>query len=117
MMFSLWLLYCSICIYKMSFILAFDVNALCKYIGFLSSMINSIGSSQISPSSAGFGIEIGSFNVVLIMVICMSVKSLISSRLMYQVSHPYKSASSIVACYSFINVPGDFCESISFLVV
>ena len=52
----------------MSFILAFDVHVLCKYIGFLSSISNSIGSSQISPSSAGFGIEIGSFNVVLIMV-------------------------------------------------
>ena len=80
----------------MTFILVLDVNALCNYISFLSSMLNSIGNSPISPSSAGFGAEIGSFNIVLIMVNCMSVSSLISSLLMYQVSHPYKSAGNIV---------------------
>ena len=47
----------------MSFILVLDVIALCKYISFLSSMFNSIGNSPISPSSAGFGVEIGKFNI------------------------------------------------------
>ena len=59
-------------------------------------MFNSIGNSPISPSVAGFGVEIGIFNIGLIMVNCMSVSSLISSLLMYQVSHPYKSVGIIV---------------------
>ena len=80
----------------MSFILVLDVNALCKYISFLSSMFNSVGNSPISPSSAGFGVEIGSFNIVLIMVSCMFVSSLISSLLIYQISHPYKSTANVV---------------------
>ena len=80
-------------------------------------MFNSIGNSPISPSRADFGVEVGSFNIVLIMVNCMSVSSLISSLLMYQVSHPYKSPGSIVVWYSFINVLVFVCESISFLVV
>ena len=46
-------------------------------------MFNSIGNSPISPSVAGFGVEIGIFNIGLIMVNCMSVSSLISSLLMY----------------------------------
>ena len=79
----------------MSFILVLDVIALCKYISFLSSMFNSIENSPTSPSSAGFGVEIGSFNIVQIMVNCMSVNSLISSLLMYQVSHPYQSTGNI----------------------
>ena len=90
---------------------------LCKYISFLSSMFNSIGNSPISPSWADFGVEVGSFNIVLIMVNCMSVSSLISSLLMYQVSHAYKSPGSIVVWYSFINVLVFICEGISFLVV
>ena len=69
----------------MSFILVLDVIALYKYISFLSVMFNSIGNSPISPSSAGFGFEIGSFDIVLIIVNYMSVISLISSLLMYQV--------------------------------
>ena len=80
----------------MSFILVLDVNALCKYISFLSSMFNSVGNSPISPSSAGFGVEIRSFNIVLIMVSCMFVSSLISSLLRYQISHPYKSTANVV---------------------
>ena len=80
-------------------------------------MFNSIGNSPISPSSTGFGVEIGSFNVVLIMVNCMSVSSLISSLFLYQVSHRYESAGNIVVCYSFINVIVFICESILFLVV
>ena len=63
----------------MPFILDLDVIALCKYINFLSLMFNSIETSPISPSSAGFGVEIGSFNIVLIMVNCIYVSSLISS--------------------------------------
>ena len=66
----------------MSFILVLDVVALCKYITFLSSMFNSVGNFPISPSSADFGVEIGSFNIGIIMVHCMSVSSLISSLLM-----------------------------------
>ena len=65
----------------MSFIL--DVIALCEYIRFLSSMFNSIGNSPICSSSAGIGVEIGRFNIVQIIVNCMSVSSLISSLLMY----------------------------------
>ena len=80
----------------MPFILVLDVITLWKYTSFLSSLFNSIGNFRISPSSAGLGVEIGSFNIVPIMVNCMSFSSLISSLLMYQVSHPYKSAGSIV---------------------
>ena len=80
----------------MLFILVFDMISLCKCISFLSSMFNSIGNSPISPSSAGFGVEIGRFNIVLIMVNYMSVSSLISSLLMFQVSHSYKSTGNIV---------------------
>ena len=115
--YALLLLYSSICTCEMSFILVLDVIALCKYISFLSLMFNSIGNSPTSPSSAGFGVEIESFNIVLIMVNYMSVSSLISSLLMYHVSHPYQSAGNIAVCYSFINVLVFICESISFLVV
>ena len=80
----------------MSFILVLDVIALCKYISFFSLMFNSIGNSPISPTCAGFGVEIGSFNIVLIIVNCTSVSFLISSPLMYQVSHLYESAGSIL---------------------
>ena len=116
-MLSLLLLYFSTCICEMSFILVLGVIVLCKYISFLFSIFNSIGNSVISLSSASFRVEIGSLNIVLIMVNCMSVSSLISSLLMYQVSDQYKSAGSIVAWYSFINVFDFICESISFLVV
>ena len=88
----------------MSFILILDVIALRKYISYLSLMFNSVGNSPIFPSSAGFIVEIGSFNIVLIIVNCVSVSSLISSLLMYPVLHPYKNAGSIVVSYSFINV-------------
>ena len=98
----------------MSFILVLDVIASCKYISFLSSMLNSIRNSPISPSSAGFGVDIGSFIIALIIVNCKSVSSLISSLFMYEVSHPCKSAGSIVVSYSFINVLVFICESISF---
>ena len=80
----------------MSFILVLDVNALCKSISLLYLMFNSIGNSTISSSRAGFGVEIVNFSIVLIMVNCMSVSSVISSLLIYQVSYPYKSASNIV---------------------
>ena len=100
---SLLLLYYLFCICEISYILVLDVISLCKYIGFLSSMFNSIGNSPISPSSAVFGVEIGSFNIVLIIVSCMSVSSSIPSLLMYEVSHLYQNAGSIVVWYSFIN--------------
>ena len=116
-MLPLLLLSSSIYICEMSFVLVLDVIALCKYISFLTSMFNSIGNYSISPSIAGFGVKIGSFHIVLIVVNCISVSSLISSLFMYQVSHPYKSAGSIVVWYSFINVLVFICESISFLVV
>ena len=96
-MLSLLLLYSLICICEMSFILVLDMIVLCKYINFLSSMFHSLRNSPISPSSNGLGVKVGSFNIVLIMINCMSVSSLISSLLMYQVSHPYKSARNFVA--------------------
>ena len=80
----------------MLFILVLDVNALCKSISLLYLMFNSIGNSPISSSRVGFGVEIVNFSIVLIMVNCMSVSSVISSLLIYQVSYPYKSASNIV---------------------
>ena len=101
----------------MLFILVLDVNALCKSISLLYLMFNSIGNSPISSSRVGFGVEIVNFSIVLIMVNCMSVSSVISSLLIYQVSYPYKSASNIVVWYSFINVLVFICESILFLVV
>ena len=67
-------------------------------------MFNSLGKSRISPSSASFGVEIESFNIVLIMVNCICVRFLISSLLMYQVSHPYQSTGSIVVWYTFISI-------------
>ena len=116
-MFSLWLLYSSIRICEMSFILALDVIASWRYISSLSSMFNSLGNSRISPSSASFGVEIESFNIVLIIVNCICVSSLISSLLMYQVSRLYQSTSSIVVWYTFISILVFICESTSFLVV
>ena len=80
-------------------------------------MFNSIGNSPISPSSAGFGVEIGNFNIVLIMVNYMPGSSLISSLLIYQVSNRHKSAGNIVVWYRFINVLVFICESIACLVV
>ena len=116
-MLSLLLLYSSIRICEMSFILALDVIASWMYISSLSSMFNSLRNSRISPISASFGVEIESFNIVLIMVNCISVSSLISSLLMYQVSHPYQSTGSIVVWYTFISIRVFICESTSFLVV
>ena len=42
----------------------------------------------------------------------MSVSSLMSSLLMYQVSDPYESAANIVVWYSFIDIFVFICESI-----
>ena len=113
---SLLLLNSSICICEMSFILVLDMIPVCKYISFFSSMFNSIGSSPISPSSAGFGVETGRFNIVLIMVNYMSVSSLISYwRTKFHIH--IKALVIMLFWYSFINVLEFICESISFLVV